>query len=87
MPSPDYSTPAEVYAAAGRGTRGAMLYRRFGSLAEAIKFVIEDMPKGRPNVLAETEAARFNGAQLQSLYEADDYPLRRASKPRSGGTA
>jgi hypothetical protein len=82
MPTTDYSVPAEVYATPGRGAKRAMLYRKFASLAEAIQFIVEDLPEGMTHALAETDEERFEGASLKALYDAEDYPLPRLPRPR-----
>jgi len=56
-----------------------MLYRKFPSLAEAVRFVIEDLPEGMMHALAETDDDRFEGTSLRALYDAEQYPLPRAS--------
>lgn len=80
MPISDYSAPAEVYATPGRGAR-RMFYRKFPSLAEAVRFAIEDLPRSMKHPLAETDTARFEGAELRALYDAEDFPLPRAVRP------
>jgi hypothetical protein len=76
----DYSTPAEVYTIPGRGR--AMFYRKFPSLAEAVQFVVEGLPKEMRHGLVETESERFEGLSLRALYDAEEYPLPR---PASAG--
>ena len=82
MPVPDYSAPAEVYATPTRGAKRSMLYRKFTSLAEAVQFVVEDLPSGMMHALAETDDERFEGESLRALYDADSYPLPRAPGSR-----
>lgn len=82
MSGPDYSAPTEVYATPGRGARRSMFYRKFPSLAEAVQFVVEELPKGMLHALAETESERFEGASLRALYDAEEYPLPRATPGR-----
>jgi hypothetical protein len=53
-------------------------YKRFDSVAEALRYSIEDMPPSmlRGTVL-EVEETRYNCQQMRTLYEADAYPLPR----------
>ena len=53
-------------------------YRRFATAAEAIRYAVEDLrtPKAFGAWL-EVGDARFNSSEIQRLYEADDYPLRK----------
>jgi hypothetical protein len=55
-------------------------------LAEAVQFVVEDLPKGMRHGLVETEAERFEGPGLRALYDAEEYPLPRAKSPRLSPT-
>ncbi len=64
-----------------------MIYRRFPSAGEAIRYAIEDLP---PNELEgttiETQETRLDVAEIRGLYERQDYPLPRR-RPPSGSTA
>ena len=77
MPQFDYNAPAELFLAKRpKGSREN--YRRFATAAEAIRYAIEDLrtPKAFGAWL-EVGDARFNSTEIQRLYEADDYPLRK----------
>ena len=54
-------------------------YRRFATAAEALRYAVEDLrtPKAFGAWL-EVGDARFDSSEIQRLYEADDYPLRKA---------
>lgn len=74
----DYSAPAEVFA--GRSMRGArnMMYQRFDTGAEALRFAIEVMPQ--PNLkgaIIETDERCYWHAEIQKLYDAPEYPFQR----------
>lgn len=78
MPSFDYSAPAELFLAKpAKGSRTR--YRRFATAAEALRYVVEDLqtPKALGAWL-EVGDARFNSSEIQRLYEADEYPLRKS---------
>ena len=53
-------------------------YWRFTTAAEAIRFAVEDL--GTPKALGawlQVGDGRFNSTEIQRLYEAADYPLRK----------
>ncbi|MFC3162919.1 hypothetical protein [Ciceribacter thiooxidans] len=51
-------------------------------MAEALRFAIEDMPSSMlRGCVLEVDEARFDGAQMQKLYDADSYPLPRRFRP------
>jgi hypothetical protein len=73
----DYNAPAELFLA-----KPAKLcrtkYRRFATAAEALRFAVEDL--GTPKafgVWLEVGDERFNSNEIQRLYKAGDYPLRK----------
>jgi hypothetical protein len=73
----DYTAPAELFLAK-RTKNGRENYRRFTTAAEAIRFAIEDLrtPKAFGAWL-QVGDERFNSIEIQQLYEANDYPLRK----------
>jgi hypothetical protein len=75
----DYSAPAELFLAKrAKNSRGN--YWRFSTAAEALRFAIEDLrtPKAFGAWL-EVGDERFNSIEIQRLYKADDYPLRKSA--------
>lgn len=77
----DYASGAGLYA--GKTIRGSRCprYRRFETVAEALRFAIEDMPGSQQRGLVlEVDEARFDHRQIRILYEAPDYPLPRRIK-------
>jgi hypothetical protein len=73
----DYRAPAELFLAKP-AKRGREKYRRFATAAEALRYAIEDLrtPKAFGAWL-EVGDERFNSGEIQRLYEAEDYPLRK----------
>ena len=81
MSSFAYDAPAELFISKSRGAnRRPMTYRRFATGAEAIRFVIEELP---PVMLAGTilqvGEERYDCTQIRTLYESSDYPLQRSA--------
>ena len=74
----DYSAGAGLYPCKTVRRTSRLRYKRFDSVAEALRYAIEDMPPSmlRGTVL-EVEETRYNGQQMRTLYEADAYPLPR----------
>jgi Arc/MetJ-type ribon-helix-helix transcriptional regulator len=73
----DYNAPAELFLSKRIGNRREK-YRRFATAAEAIRYAIEELrtPKAF-GVWLQVGDERFNSSEIQRLYEADDYPLRK----------
>jgi hypothetical protein len=71
----DYNAPAELFLA----KRAKKNYWRFTTAAEAIRFAVEDLrtPKALGAWL-QVGDERFNSTEIQRLYEARDYPLRKS---------
>ena len=73
----DYTAPAELFLAK-RPKNGRKNYERFTTAAEAIRYAVEDLqtPKALGAWL-QVGDERFNSIEIQQLYEANDYPLRK----------
>jgi hypothetical protein len=53
-------------------------YRRFATAAEAIRFAVEKLPAVRAlGAWMQVGDERFDGDDIQRLYESDDFPLQR----------
>jgi hypothetical protein len=74
----DYDAPAELFLAK-RTKSNRENYRRFATAAEAIRYAIEELrtPKAF-GVWLQVGDERFNSGEIQQLYEADAYPLRKS---------
>jgi hypothetical protein len=72
----DYNAPAELFLA--KRTSRREKYRLFATAAEAIRYAVETLrtPKAFGEWL-EVGDERFNSNEIQRLYEASDYPLRK----------
>ena len=73
----DYSAPAELFLAKRTKSRREN-YRRFATAAEAIRYAVEILRTPRAfGAWLEVGDERFNSNDIQRLYEASDYPLRK----------
>jgi hypothetical protein len=81
----DYGAPAELFMAKRKGgTRQPLGYRRFATAAEAIRFAIEESPAVRAlGAWMQVGDDRFDGEEIQRLYDSSDYPLRRRASKQS----
>jgi hypothetical protein len=76
----DYGAMAELYPSRRFAKSQTTQYRRFNTAAEAIRYVIEEMPaKWLVGSYLEVNEQRFEGAAIKALYESADYPLARES--------
>ena len=75
----DYGIPAELFMAKHKArARQPLTYRRFATAAEAIRFAIEELPGVRAlGAWMQVGDQRFDGDDIQRLYESDDFPLQR----------
>ena len=74
-----YGVATELFMARRKGrARQPLSYRRFATAAEAIRFAIEELPAVRAlGAWMQVGDERFDGDDIQRLYESDDYPLQR----------
>ena len=76
----NYGARAELFASRRYAKNNQSQYRRFNSAAEAVRFVIEELPKAaRAGSYLEVDEQRYEGGSIQSLYDAPDYPLERVT--------
>jgi hypothetical protein len=75
----DYHGPAEIFA--GRSMRGSgptMMYRRFETGAEALRFAIETLPRANlSGAIIEADERRYWHGEIRKLYDAPEYPFVR----------
>lgn len=73
-----YEAAAELYPSR-RYAKSLARYRRFDRAAEAIRYVIEEMPESWLNgTMLDINGRRYEGTAIRALYDAEDYPLQRA---------
>jgi len=75
----DYGVSAELFMSRSRAAKRRPKYKRFDSAAEAVRFVVEELPAavlpGTYLLIAET---RFDVEKIRYLYQSPGYPLPRA---------
>jgi len=76
----DYAAPAGVFTRSGHGRRGGSAkYRRFNSAAEAIRYVIEELPQPLwPGISVEIDDRTLDHREILELYKSRKYPLERS---------
>jgi hypothetical protein len=74
----NYQAVGEVYPSR-RYAKSLARYRRFDRAADAIQYVIEEMPEAWLNgTYLDVNGKRHEGVAIRALYDAPDYPLERA---------
>ena len=74
----DYKASAELFPSR-RYAKSLARYRRFPIAAEAVQYVIEQMPAAwLIGTYLDIDGARFEGKAIRALYDAEAYPLERA---------
>ena len=74
----DYDVSAELFMSRSRAAKRRPKYKRFDTAAEAVRFVVEELPAavlpGAYLLVAET---RFGVEEIRCLYHSAGYPLPR----------
>ena len=74
----DYKASAELFPSR-RYAKSLARYRRFSTAAEAVQYVIEEMPAAwLVGTYLDIDGTRFEGKAIRALYDAEAYPLERA---------
>ena len=74
----DYKASAELFPSR-RYAKSLARYRRFSTAAEAVQYVIEEMPAAwLVGTYLDIDGIRFEGKAIRALYDAEAYPLERA---------
>ena len=77
MPA-NYKSPADLFPSR-RYAKAMARYRRFPTAAEAVRYVVEEMPESwLVGTMLDIDGTRYEGRAIRALYEAADYPLERA---------
>ena len=75
----DYGASAELFMPRSRTTKSGPKYKRFDTAAQAVRFVVEELPAAvLPGAYLLVAEARFGVEDIRSLYESAGYPLPRA---------
>jgi hypothetical protein len=74
----DYFMEAELFYG-GRGRRPGqfLTYRRFDTLAHAVKFTVEELGTSAPYASIESGEFDFKGDEIGLLYDSNEFPLDR----------
>jgi len=74
----DYNASAELFFGRSRAGKSRPKYRRFDTAAEAVRFVVEELPAAvLPGTYLLVDEARFGVDEMRHLYESAGYPLPR----------
>jgi hypothetical protein len=81
----DYTASAELFMPKRKGrARQLLSYWRFATAAEAIRFAVEEFPSIRTlGAWMKVGEERFNGDEIQRLYESTSYPRSRRKSGRN----
>jgi hypothetical protein len=75
----DYGASAELFMSRSRTTKRRPKYKRFDTAAQAVRFVVEELPAAvLPGAYLLVAEARFGVEEIRSLYASAGYPLPRA---------
>lgn len=74
----NYDAAAELYPSRRYAKSQQTRYRRFDRAADAIRYVIEELPgTWLVGTLLEVDEQRLEGHAIRKLYDAPEYPLPR----------
>ncbi|MEJ8569857.1 hypothetical protein [Microbaculum marinum] len=75
-----FDTPAELYSSRNHraGRFSGLKYRRFETLAEAVKYAVEEIPGQLHFAWIETGDSSFRAAEIRDIYGSTEFPLPRA---------
>jgi hypothetical protein len=78
----DFAAPAELFCPTiSRSRRGPLVFRRFATSAEAIRFAVEDLDTTLLyGTVLEVDETRFDAAAIRELYESNTFPLPRGDR-------
>ncbi len=72
-----YGAPAEMFAASSIRRSSRMNYRRFETAADAIRYVMEDLPAPmQPGTSIQVGDERLGFTEIAELYESVGFPKR-----------
>jgi hypothetical protein len=69
----NFLEPAEMYTGRQSAEGKAQPYRRFGSLALAVKFAIEQQPSALHCTTIESDDIRLQNKEIQAAYDSADF--------------
>jgi hypothetical protein len=74
----DYAASAELFMSRSRAAKRRPKYKRFDTAAEAVRFVVEELPAAvLPGTYLLIAENRFEVEEIRHLYQSAGYPLPR----------
>ena len=74
----NYDASAELFPSRRYAKTQSARFQRFDRAADAVRYVVEVMPPAWLNgTILEVDEHRYDGKDIQALYDAPDYPLER----------
>ena len=74
----DFRSAAELYPGSDAKHHRQVAYRRFDTLADAVRFAIEELkPTLLLGAVVEADEVRYEAAAIRSLYDSKSFPLPR----------
>ncbi len=82
MSSIDYAAPATIHLGDEPNVRGSqqLVLSNFSTTAEAIKFVVEHLPRDLEGTCIMSAGQRLSGDRIARLYASNAFPLERRSR-------
>ena len=72
----DFDQPAEIFASVHGAQR--VKYYRFSTAAQAIRYVVEEMPPQlQRGLVMEADEVRYRADEIFGLYKRSDFPLEK----------
>lgn len=80
MSQNNFNSPAELYSSRNHrsGRFSGLKYRRFDTLAEAVKYAVEEIPAQLNFATINVGDASIRATEIRNLYGSSDFPLPRA---------
>jgi hypothetical protein len=76
-----YDAPAELYCSRRYAKSARDQYKRFRTAAEALRYIVEDVPGTWLNgSVMEVDERRFDASAIRALYDSVSYPLDRQQR-------
>ena len=74
----DFRVPAEMYTGRQSAQGKARPYRRFPTLAEAVRFAVEKQPDALHCTIIESDDTRLQNKEIQAAYDSAEFQAVKA---------